>query len=127
MASIDPFNKSYTHSMPSMYDEYDNCKLNTEPEKEKPRYKRIADLIIDLQTGKSIPVRKLKMKVFEDQRNGGPNSDRATSHQLHRLMELKIEHSRDITWLQAKQLIKEHHQKKKEKLKRRTFFENIRF
>lgn len=47
-----------------------------------------------------------------DYRNGGPLSNRATDSQIRRLIELKIEHPKNITWLEAKKLIKDYHARK---------------
>jgi hypothetical protein len=45
----------------------------------------------------------------------GAMSNRATESQIRRLIELKLEFHRDITWLEAKALIREYHKNKKRK------------
>lgn len=56
------------------------------------------------------------MSMYIDNRNGGPNSNRATDSQIRRLLELKIEFNPYLTWLEAKALLKNYHAtKNKEK------------
>ena len=56
------------------------------------------------------------MKNFiTDIRNGGPFSNRATDSQIIRLMELKIKFDMNLTWLEAKKLLKEYHKNKAKK------------
>jgi hypothetical protein len=61
-----------------------------------------------------------------DHRDGGPNSNRATDSQIYRLIELKIKFdhriledgtitSCNLTWLEAKKLIKEYYENKRKK------------
>ena len=67
MASMDPFNNTYTRvdrryvihpNTPSGQIVYVEC---TDPPKPKePRFKRIGDLVFDLDSGKSFPIRKMK-------------------------------------------------------------------
>ena len=50
-----------------------------------------------------------------DYRNGGPMSNRATDSQIIRLLELKIKFDMNLTWLEAKKLLREYHQNKAKK------------
>ena len=55
--------------------------------------------------------------MYIDNRNGGPNSNRATDSQIRRLLELKIEFNPYLTWLEAKALLKNYHANKNKKAK----------